>query len=294
MCFAQNAELITHNSRGMLYTKSMEQHPVPRQITTFEFKLIGFMTLKQFLYLLAFVPAGFVLWKIIPIQFVNIIIGAITCLIGVALAFLPVNDISLETWIRNFVKRLTSPTQYVYQKNNHSLYFLQDLYFLSDPHKVMAHIESKEKLAAYLAKTNTSAQQPVQSAKAANVQSVLNEPNPKPDPVVVPNSSALPRMMNDVLNTTTPHTPFFTGVVKNNRKIPLPGVLIYVKDSGSNTLRLLKTNPHGVFATYNPIPSGDYAFEVKDPKGGYFFDTMKLKVDSSNPKPFEFYSKELL
>jgi len=45
----------------------MEQHAVPRQITTFEFKLIGFMTLRQFIYLLVFIPLGVVVYFLFPI-----------------------------------------------------------------------------------------------------------------------------------------------------------------------------------------------------------------------------------
>ena len=72
----------------------MEQHPIPRQITSFEFKLIGFMTLKQFLYLVIFGPMGYVV-SFIPIPIVNVILGIAVASIGVALAFLPIN---LKRW----------------------------------------------------------------------------------------------------------------------------------------------------------------------------------------------------
>jgi hypothetical protein len=88
--------------------------------------------------------------------------------------------------------------------------------------------------------------------------------------------------------------PFFTGIIKNRKKIPLPGVLVYVKDAQGNSIRILKTNPHGVFATYNTLPPGEYGVEIKDPNGGYFFDTMNINVKLSNPEPFEFFSKEML
>jgi hypothetical protein len=88
--------------------------------------------------------------------------------------------------------------------------------------------------------------------------------------------------------------PFLTGVIRNNRQIALPGVLVYMKDSQNNTVRLLKTNPHGVFATYSPLPTGEYTIEMKDPNAGYFFDTMKVKVEAENPTPLKLYSKELL
>jgi hypothetical protein len=70
--------------------------------------------------------------------------------IGPALAFVPINDRPLEIWIKNLIKRLTSPTQYFYKKQNPPLYFLQDLVFVSDPHKVFTHIESQKMLNQYL------------------------------------------------------------------------------------------------------------------------------------------------
>jgi hypothetical protein len=54
----------------------MEQgHPIPRQITTFEFKLIGFLTLRQFIYLVIFIPAGYLTFILFPIPLLNILFG---------------------------------------------------------------------------------------------------------------------------------------------------------------------------------------------------------------------------
>jgi hypothetical protein len=88
--------------------------------------------------------------------------------------------------------------------------------------------------------------------------------------------------------------PFFSGVVRTSKRIPVPGILVYIKDDKGNPLRLMKSNPHGVFATFNPLPPGDYTFEIKDPTGTYFFDTMKVPVKESNSIPVEFMSKEIL
>ena len=70
--------------------------------------------------------------------------------------------------------------------------------------------------------------------------------------------------------------------------------MIYVKDDKGDTVRLLKTNPHGVFATFSPLPKGQYVFEPKDPRSSYFFDTMKIPVDQATQKPIEIFSRELL
>ncbi|NTW50586.1 MAG: hypothetical protein HGB19_12820 [Chlorobiales bacterium] len=71
-------------------------------------------------------------------------------------------------------------------------------------------------------------------------------------------------------------------------------VTVSLKDSSGKPLRLLKTNPYGVFATYSSLPAGEYALEIKDPKGSYFFDTMKITITTERPAPLEILSKELL
>ena len=75
----------------------------------------------------------------------------------------------------------------------------------------------------------------------------------------------------------------------------MAGILVYIKkEPVSEPIRILKTNSHGIFATYNPIPSAEYFFEVKDPKGNFFFDTMKVRIENINKNPIEIVSKELI
>src|SRR3989338_1202672 len=248
----------------------MDQHPVPRQITTFEFKLIGFMTLRQFIYLLVFIPLGYVVYKLIPIPFLNFLLGFSVAGIGPLFAFVPFNDRPIDIMLKNLVKRLTSPTQYFFHKENPSLYFLQDLFFASDPHQSIVDL--------FLHPQKVIAPQPAQ-----------------PELHIKPQVEDVEKPTMQVVEEKEPvKQPFVTGVVTNNKKTPLPGILIYIKDQNDQPLRLLKTNPHGVFATYNQLPPGDYKFEIKDPKGSFFFDTMKLHLEQRSEKPLEFSSKELL
>ena len=288
----------------------MEQHAIPRQITSFEFKLIGFMTLKQFLYLVIFAPLGYIVYIIFPLPFVNILVGIAVAAVGVALAFMPVNDRPLDIYIRNIWKRLNSPTQFTYHKHNQPIALLQNLYFVSDPHHVMAHIESQQMLAAYLEKTKQTMQPNLQKKQiqqafqnpftmhAATAPPVTTAPSQtavdiaqafsasvEAKPVVQP--SVAPVVQKE-------HKPFFIGTVKNGKRIPLAGILLYVKNNQNAPVRLLKTNEHGIFATFNPLPAGEYIFEIKDPKSSYIFDTMKIAIQDTNTKSIEFYSKELM
>jgi hypothetical protein len=299
----------------------MEQHPIPRQITSFEFKLIGFMTLKQFLYLVIFAPMGYIVYFIFPIPFLNVLVGIATAAVGVALAFVPINDRPLDIWIKNAWKRLNSPTQYTYHKHNAPISLFNNLYFVSDPHVSLAHIESQQMLKAYLEKTQqtikpnvqkkqlqqafqavqsgagipTTLVQGVQGGAQAQVQAIadMSKPISAPAPQVQP-IPAVAQPAQPVMPQNQDHKPYFVGSIKNGKRIPLPGILIYVKDQSDKPVRLLKTNQHGIFATFNPLPPGDYTFEVKDPKNSYFFDTMKLAIQSASTNPIEFFSKELL
>jgi len=275
---------------------TMDQHPIPRQITSFEFKLIGFMTLRQFIFLIIFIPLGFVTYYLFPIPVINILFGVMVGSLGIFFAFFPIYDRPLDLWIRDLYKRLTRPTQYSYHKKNRPLYFLDNLFFVSDPHRVASHIESQEKLAAYLAQVKkTPTRSNVDDKKKQALKSLFNKPL-KPIGTKEQNN----RIVNKTTSTKTvgitssKKSAFFSGIVKNHKLIALPGILIYVKDGENKTLRLLKTNPHGVFATFNPLLPGDYMFELKDPNNNYFFDTMKIKIDSVNERPLEFFSKELI
>lgn len=270
----------------------MDQHPVPRQITTFEFKLIGFMTLRQFIYLVLFVPMGALLFKLIPIPLLNILVGGGVIFLGIALAFIPINDRPLDVWLKNFIRHLLSATQFIYHKENPPLLYFQNLSFEGDPHQIMAHVGSDEARAKYLASNPQGI--PVVPATSESrhgaVAQILAAPPVQTPP---PTSTASPPVPSEPATSPMEKKPVLVGVVKNNRRIPLPGILIYIKNPVTQVpIRLLKTNPHGIFATYTPLETGEYIFEMKDPKGGLFFDTMKIQVDPARHDPLEFYSKE--
>lgn len=99
----------------------MENHPIPQDITGFQFKLIGDMTVKQFAYVAVGVLIGW-FFSITPLNdFIKIPLAVIFILLGVALAFIPIEGRPLDTMIANFFKAVFSPTQYIYQKQGASL-----------------------------------------------------------------------------------------------------------------------------------------------------------------------------
>ena len=80
----------------------MEQHPVPQNVTTFQFRLIGDMTIKQFGYLCAGAILAFIAYKL-PLPF--IITWPLTfafAFLGVGFAFIPVEERPMDVWVFSF------------------------------------------------------------------------------------------------------------------------------------------------------------------------------------------------
>lgn len=134
----------------------MEQHPVPRNISSFQFHLIGDMTLRQFAYLAAGVGGGFAFFKLAPLpSTISLSIALIIGFIGVAFAFLPIQERPLDKWLVAFIKSILSPTQYLWHKKNIPPEILTRAAVVHVPiHPqayIEAHYEAREKLRAYLA-----------------------------------------------------------------------------------------------------------------------------------------------
>lgn len=97
----------------------MDVHPIPQNVTSFQFKLVGDMTLKQFGYLAAGSVFAYILFvffsRTYPIIAWPIII--VSALLGVAFAFVPIGSRPLDHWLAAFLKAVYSPTKRVWAKN---------------------------------------------------------------------------------------------------------------------------------------------------------------------------------
>jgi hypothetical protein len=133
----------------------MEQHPVPRNITGFQFHLIGDMTLRQFFYLAGGIALGFFIFKSAPLpSLIKYAATGIAGFAGFAFAFLPIQERPLDKWLIAFIRSVFSPTQYLWQKNNQPLHILlvpasHHAQNISPQHKDL-HLEAQAKLDAYL------------------------------------------------------------------------------------------------------------------------------------------------
>lgn len=267
----------------------MEQHAVPRQITSFEFKLIGFLTIKQFVYILLF--AGFALlfyFLLIPVKPFNIAVAVLVMGFGAFFALFKYNERELDVWIKNLLSSLLSPSQYYYHKHNVAPDFLEGVFVSGDDATVQIHIDAKQKLAKYM---ETKEHTPQGTQGNQRINTLLEQQPAAP-------AKAAPTTQADT-TTSPPIAPtakeaFLSGVVHNNRNEALPNIMVYINSSSGQVVRILKTNHHGLFATFHPLPPGDYEVGPKDLGGKYFFDTMRITVDDQQLSPLQIYSKEVL
>lgn len=95
----------------------MEQHPVPQQISAYHFRLVGDMTIKQFLELAAGIIVAWIVYSLPVSGIIRWPLVIASVFVGVALAFLPLEERPLDRWIISFFKAVYSPTQFLWKKS---------------------------------------------------------------------------------------------------------------------------------------------------------------------------------
>ena len=101
----------------------MDNHPIPQDVTGFQFKLIGNMTVKQFAYLATGIVMSGVLLQLPISIFIKFPLGLFSALLGVGLTFLPIGGRPMDAVIGSYIKALLRPTQFVYEKTGGQLYY---------------------------------------------------------------------------------------------------------------------------------------------------------------------------
>lgn len=280
----------------------MENHPIPQDVTGFQFKLIGNMTVKQFAYLATGVVFAWILLQL-PI---NILIKfpfcAISALLGVGLAYFPISGRPMDLMIGNYIKALIRPTQFIYEKAGGQIYFPGNTpaVVVKNGTQSPSHFSPlpKDKLKNYLESMKTVSPA---SAPALSLQPIVSQPpappSPAPQPIspqpgkinpvrIVPPTPPSAKPAGPILSglkpAAMPSAPEFpnliTGVTRDARGNPLSNILIEVKDRDGNPVRAFKTNEVGRFASATPLTNGDYSIEFEDPKGQNKFQKIAINA----------------
>ena len=285
----------------------MKQHPVPQNITSYQFRLVGDMTLKQFLELAAGIVLGYLCFHLSIPAFIKFPLIGFFSFLGFALAFLPIQGRPLDKWIINFIKSIYSPTRFIWKKNNHPPDFLQTKSKINPraklknpPKKNKAVL--KEYLQTFIPPLPAVAVNPIDqrekkqlenierllSAKTQLVQKPIIQPAPPlTPPIRVESAFQIKQKIKPVVATMFPNQVpmpvsseapnIVVGMVLTPDERILPNALIEIKDFQDKTIRALKTNKLGQFFTAGPLANGNY--KIKGEHENYQFDIINLKAE---------------
>lgn len=231
----------------------MENHPIPQDVTGFQFKLIGDMTIKQFAYLATGIVLAWIFFQFPITSLIKLPVCALFAFLGFGMAFLPVSGRPMDLMIANFIKALFRPTQFVYEKTGTPLF---------------EH-------------TTAFAQNPIPNTPNAKPQIIPQQQNAVKPPV----ENAAPKLILHPIQPrhssaqSTPEFPnLITGTTRDPRGNPLPNILIEIKDKEGNPVRAFKTNEVGRFASATPLTNGTYTIEFEDTSGQNKFETKTINI----------------
>ncbi|MEK7458691.1 MAG: PrgI family protein, partial [Patescibacteria group bacterium] len=97
----------------------MQEHPVPQNITSYEFHLIGNMTLKQFFELAAGGLFAFLSYTSNLPDLLKWPLVFVFVVLGVAFAFVPLEERPLDHWFIAFIRAIYNPTKFYWKKTIH-------------------------------------------------------------------------------------------------------------------------------------------------------------------------------
>lgn len=291
----------------------MENHPIPQDVTGFKFKLIGSITVKQFLYLLGFGIFATVAF-ILPINIlVKIPIMLSFAILGIALAFVPIEGRPMDIMLINFAKAIPSENRYVFRKRGANLSSFQ-VFSATGKKQVpekngqaqKAQSPHDEKKAMLLTRLRTS---PLrgdveETKRLATVKSFFDE---KTQPVVVPKIEeekkdakpvSPPPPTSERANPalaggfpTLPDVPnVVLGIIRDPRGKTLPNILVEVVDANGIPVRTFKTNALGQFRAATTLQNGTYKIYFEDPGKNHEFEAIEINLNGEIFQPLEIKS----
>lgn len=278
----------------------MERHPVPQHISGYEFRLIGDMTLKQFGELALGAILALICWYLPIAAFFKYPLVILFAFLGVALAFIPINEQSLDRWIINFLKSVYSPTQYIFKKSEVSLEFLARPVSAKpiEPSKIPP--SDRKKLEEYLRTIPAAEVPPFEKEPEEDLEKIgplFEEKITPPEVTKIPKikrpayKTIKPKFEPELPMPAKPTVPnILVGMVLDEKGKIFPDVIIEIRDKEGFPVRALKTNKLGQFRIATPLKNGVYEIELE--KEGYQFDIIKFETKGEIIEPMEIRAKE--
>lgn len=258
-----------------------DQHPVPQQISSYQFRLIGDMTIKQFFQLAGGALISLLIYASPFPAFLKWPLIIIFTIAGAALAFLPIQERPLDKWFIAFFRSIYQPTQYYWEKGQTG-----DSYFQPDGP------------AAALATTPAPQTTPVQANPAAEFltnlenteKSVLSKISTLFTSKTTPQTTAAPTIQTPV-NTAPIPQPAPTPVAISSFPIaPAPTIQPKViaqevkQEISIPTVQKPSITPQGYAANTTPLTQGQTLQPVQVQQVSQTFNTTQATEPTQSAK----------
>lgn len=276
-----------------------ERHPIPQNVTGFEFKLIGDMTIKQFAYLAANAIIAYIAY-LLPVPFIlRFPFVLFFALSGIALAFVPFQGRPLDRWIANFFKAVFSSSEYVYEGRTAGPQppAVERAFGVAQtPPPSKPEEDSSDKLLTLEQQLQNLLIEKKRIEKELFALKKLQEPIQKEQEGPYPTSQVRSIPQEGAASFGIPSLPQFpnliVGIVKDSKGNLLPNILVDVKDQDGTSVRAFKTNKLGQFQSATQLLNGTYTIELEDPRGQFKFDRITVVLDGKVVLPLEIQNLE--
>lgn len=275
----------------------MEQHPIPQPISSYEFRLIGSMTLKQFAKLAACALVALFFYALPLPSFLKWPLIGFFAFLGLGMVFLPINERPLDVWVISFFKAIFSPTIYVWQKKGRFL-SVQPTSALQSPTQINV---SPSKAVPVFTQTNNQKASPYDENEnnflkkiTASFQSVSAI---KPAVTIEAPAASQPKTPAADAKTAPKDTFLFAptqpniiaGIIKDKDEKLIERVILEIQDSHGSVVRALRSNKLGQFRIATPLPNDTY--QVSAEKDGLEFAIIKMELTGQIIPPIEINPK---
>jgi hypothetical protein len=298
----------------------MEQHPIPQQISSYEFKLVGEMTLKQFLKAAVGIVLALMINATGLVFFVKYPLVLAFGGGGLALAFVPFEDRPLETWILAFLKSIYVPTIFTYKKRADKNWLNIDYTrakFIEEEkegEERIIPIKNQSRVTEFINSLPSVKRVEEDENQELSIKNqVLNiekeEENNEKLEIKNENKEEIEGKIEDwrevkanlglkseKLEATAsatfgaipmpdiPDLPnLVVGMVTNHEGKIVEAAIVEIMDNTGNPVRVLKTNPLGQFRTSTQLSDGNYLIVTE--KEGCKFDRVEISLTGKIVEP---------
>jgi len=279
----------------------MEQHPIPQHIASYEFRLVGDMTLKQFGYLAGGVVIAIIFYALPLPSYFKWPAIVFFSIFGAALAFVPIGERPLSLWIVAFFKAVFSPSQFIWQKKPVEAEIFKPCGSKIPISKTIIPPADRQQLREYLSTLPIStAKSPLEQQEENFLKEVTNLFQLVKMPVITPTlpekpgrpkKPAVQASISTKLPIPAPPTRpnILVGMVLTKKGEIIEGAILEIRNSQGIPVRALRTNKLGQFMIATPLENDTY--EIETEKEGYQFDIIKITVKGEIIQPIEIRAK---